>query len=184
MIMRIPQGPFAPEQLATRAADPRPPTPAQSDDHKTPPEEINSSVPAPIEPHPRIEQASSPPKPSQARELKNPQAPIGDVRWSLRLDKQQKSSIDALFSADSPLTDVGSPVKSPPPPSSSLTKKGKESVLRSSATLTNSPGKRKRGVGVFKRRKKATTTSNTTVKGKEIIQHDEGHQPPVMVCSS
>ena len=184
MIMRLSQGPVAPEPPTMQAADPRPPTPAQSDDHKTPPKELKSPEQAHIEPQPHIKQASSPPKPSQAREPKIPEAPIRDVRWSLRLDEQQKSSIDALFSADSPLTDMGSPLKSPPPRSSSPKKKGNEMVLRSSAALTNSLGKRKRGGGVSKRRKKAaTTTSNTAAKGKGIVQCDESDQPPVMVCS-
>ncbi len=187
MIKRLSQGPFSPQQPATLTADPSPPdpsppTPAQSDNHKTPPKGTKLPESAPIEPQPPIKQSSSPPKPSPAREPKIPEAPVGDVRWSLHLDKQEKSRIDALFSADSPLSDLSSPLKNTPPPSYSPPKKGKESALHSSSIITKTLGKRKRGGRVSKRRKKGPTTSNIAAKGEMIVLDDETDQPPVMVC--
>jgi hypothetical protein len=190
MIESLSQGPVAPQLPATPAADPTLPTPAQSDNHKTPPEGTKSPDPGSIEPQPRIKPPSSTPKPNHAREPKNPKSLVGGVRWSQRLDKQGKSSVDALFSADSPLTDLGTPLgtplKSSPPPSICPPNTGNESVLHSSSTLTNSLGKRKRGSGVSKSRKKgagAGTSDTTTAKAKTIVRDDESDQSSVMVCS-
>ena len=115
-------------------------------------------------------------------EPKIPEAPVGDVRWSLRLDKQEKSRLDALFSADSPLSELGPPLKTTPPPSNSPPKKGKEPAPHNTITISKTLGKRKRGSGVFKRRKKGPTTSKTAAKGKKVVLDDESDQPPVMVC--
>jgi len=183
MIERLSQYSFAPSQPATRAAEPTPPTPAQSDNHRTPPNAAKSPEAVPIEPAPRIEPSNPPPKPSQAREPKTPKAPVGDVRWSPLLEKRGKSDIAALFSADSPLTEPDSLPMRSPSPAASPSKKGKETVLHSSSALNRSLGKRKRNSEVPKSRKKGTTASNPTAKGKEIVRDDESNQLPVMVCS-
>lgn len=185
MIESLAQGPFAPQQPVTtlRAAGPAPPTPAESDNHKTPPQGTNLPKAGSVEPQPPIKPSNSSPNPSHAPEPKNSKVPAGDVRWSLSLDKQGKSSVDALFSADSPLTDLGTPQRSSPSPSICHPKKGNELVLHKSSTLPNSLGKRKRGSGVSKSRKKGTTTSNTSAKGKKTVRDDESDQSPVMVCS-
>jgi len=183
MIDSLSQGSFAPQQPVTRAADPSLPSPAQSDSHKTPLKEMKPPEAVPIESKPLIKLSSPPSKPSHAREPETPKAPVGDVRWSLRLDKQGKSNIGALFSANSSLTDLGTPQKRSPPPSIRPSKKGKGLVHRSSSTLNRSLGKRKRGSGAPKSRKKGTTISKTAAKGKEVVQYDESDQPPVMVRS-
>lgn len=182
MVGKLSQRSFAPLQPAIQLADPTLPTP-QSDNHRTPPIGTKSPEAVSIESVPRIKPPNSPPKPSQARELKTPKAPAGHVRWSSRLEKKGKSDIDALFSGDSPLTELGSPQKTLPSPSASPSNKGKELVLYKSRAPNKSLGKRKRNSGVPKSRKKATTAPKAAAKGKEIVRADEGDQPPGMVCS-
>lgn len=183
MVESLSQGPFAPQQPATSVADPTLPTPAQSENHKTPPQGTNSPEAGSIEPQPRVKPSNSLPKHSHPHKPKNPKVLVGDVRSSQRLNKQKKSIVDALFSADSPLTDLGTPLKRSPSPSICPPKKGNELVLHSSSTLTNSLGKRKRGSGVSKSQKKGAITSNTAAKAKKSVRDDESDQSPVMVCS-
>jgi hypothetical protein len=180
-----------PQQPVTQPADPSMSIPAQFDNHKTPPNGAKSPEAVPIEPVLPIKPSklppkpsNLPPKPSQTREPKAPKAPVGDVRWSSRLEKQGKSSVDNLLSGYFPLTGLGSGHKGLASPPVSPSKKGKELVLHSSSALNRCLGKRKRSSAPPKSRKKRTTTLNTVAKGKEIVIHDENEQLPVMVCSS